>query len=319
MSLIETHISWVLVGEERVYKFKKPLRFDWLDTTTIARRKDMCERELRLNRRCSTGIYERVEPVRESGGALYLGRPEGRIVDWCLIMKRMPQGKQLDRLLRLGMVNNLQIFQLARKIAGCHLASTIINKPFDRQRQQHLFADLRAAQKTPGLEPYWHQLINQGIEASDAFLRKHEADFQRRAAAGWVRDLHGDLHAANIFMLEDPVLFDCLEFSDDLRQIDVLDEIAFLCMDIESFGRPDLASQLLGNYLQNLPAMQTEDWPVFLYYQSYRANVRAKVHSLHLQQAGWSDTQQRVHRERMESYLHAMMHFMAMLSDPIPG
>lgn len=102
-----------------------------------------------------------------------------------------------------------------------------------------------------------------------------------RTAKGFARDGHGDLHTGNIFLLDTPQPFDCIEFNDDIRQIDVLNDIAFLCMDLEAFERKDLSERFLHSYLRLFPARETEeDNQLFLYYKSYRANVRAKINSL---------------------------------------
>ena len=100
----------------------------------------------------------------------------------------------------------------------------------------------------------------------------------RRKAAGYIRDVHGDLHTGNVFLYRDPVLFDCIEFNDDMRRIDILDEVAFLCMDLESYGRSDLSDQFYKDYVEfsGIPVTKDTDI-VFRYFKLYRANIRAKV------------------------------------------
>lgn len=100
-----------------------------------------------------------------------------------------------------------------------------------------------------------------------------------------MRDVHGDLHSGNIFLYREPVLFDCIEFNDQYRQIDVLYEIAFLCMELEFFGKKSLSAYLLKQYLKRFPCVESpEDKKIFTYYKCLRANVRAKVIALHLRQ-----------------------------------
>ncbi len=109
---------------------------------------------------------------------------------------------------------------------------------------------------------------------------------EERKAAGFVIDGHGDLHCRNIFMLDPPVIFDCIEFSEELRTLDMLNETAFLCMDLERFGRRDLASEFMYTYNAATGVIECNaDQQLFLYYKMYRANVRMKVHSLHLLEA----------------------------------
>jgi aminoglycoside phosphotransferase family enzyme len=125
------------------------------------------------------------------------------------------------------------------------------------------------------------ELISQAIEISNSFIKKHATRLEYRLKEGFFRDCHGDLHSRNIFLLPSPQPFDCIEFNDDLRQIDVLNEVAFLCMDLDVFGRQDLSALFMDEYNKHFPAMKTAgDRSLFIYYKSYRANIRAKVNSL---------------------------------------
>jgi uncharacterized protein len=124
-------------------------------------------------------------------------------------------------------------------------------------------------------------MIDRAIASSDAFIERHKELFTTRLERGFYRDCHGDLHARNIFLLPDPQPFDCIEFNDEYRQIDVLNEVAFLCMDLEAFAKQELADQFLRDYNHFFPAIRTDEHRrLFLYYKSYRANIRAKVSSL---------------------------------------
>ncbi|HUZ58421.1 MAG TPA: hypothetical protein VMU83_06540 [Hanamia sp.] len=124
-------------------------------------------------------------------------------------------------------------------------------------------------------------MIDDAIEFSNQFLNKNKKLIAERLSNGLYRDCHGDLHSRNIFLLPEPVPFDCIEFNDDFRQIDVLNEVVFLCMDLDAFDRKDLSELFLTYYNQFFPAMKTaEERNLFIYYKSYRANIRAKVNSL---------------------------------------
>ena len=129
-------------------------------------------------------------------------------------------------------------------------------------------------------------VISDAIKFSDHFLDKNKGLIATRLRDGFYRDCHGDLHSRNIFLLPEPVPFDCIEFNDDFRQIDVLNELAFLCMDLDAFGREDLAALFLKYYGRSFPAMQTgKEHELFIYYKSYRANIRAKVNTLRAKSA----------------------------------
>jgi aminoglycoside phosphotransferase family enzyme len=131
----------------------------------------------------------------------------------------------------------------------------------------------------------YKEIINHAIKVSDSFIEKKDL-LAARLRDGFYRDCHGDLHSRNIFLLPAPVPFDCIEFNDDFRQIDVLNEVAFLCMDLDAFDRKDLSDLFIEDYNLSFPAIKTnEDHRLFIYYKSYRANVRAKVNSLRAKSA----------------------------------
>ncbi len=317
MPLIETHLSWVLLGEKQAYKFKKPVDFPWLDARNLEQRRFLCEQELAANKQFSPEVYLDVLPLRQSGMKVFLGPGPGTIVEWAVVMKKLDRTRQLDQLLDRGDLHLEELGPLASHLAHMHEEAARVAQRFDSQQQQLLFADLLSLKKLPGLSAWWKDLISYAVDFSEAFLLANRAQFQMRSDDGWVRELHGDLHAGNVFLTDPPVLFDCLEFHDSWRQIDVLDELAFLTMDIEAHGRPDAASQLMEGYLQRIPgAMKREDWPLFWYYQAYRANVRAKVQGLRLLQPGLSDTQRRMHQELLEAYLNMLEQRMALIKEP---
>jgi hypothetical protein len=155
--------------------------------------------------------------------------------------------------------------------------------------------------------------IKLAIEISDAFMVKNKELLHARLKAGFFRDCHGDLHSRNIFLLPEPVPFDCIEFNDDFRQIDVLNEVAFLCMDLDAFGRQDLSALFIDYYNNFFPAMKTkEDRSLFIYYKSYRANIRAKVNSLRAKSASDDDEKTKA-ISAAEKYLALMESYMRSL------
>jgi hypothetical protein len=152
--------------------------------------------------------------------------------------------------------------------------------------------------------------IDRAIDSSDAFIEKHQGLFTTRLKAGFFRDCHGDLHSRNIFLLPDPQPFDCIEFNDEYRQIDVLNEVAFLCMDLDAFGRTDLADLFLDYYNTLFPTIRREEERrLFIYYKSYRANIRAKVNSLRARSAG-NDEGRRLSLVEVAKYLALMDRYM---------
>ncbi|MFZ1785988.1 MAG: hypothetical protein WAU23_12360 [Ferruginibacter sp.] len=281
-TLVETHISWVILGDQFVYKIKKPVNYSFLNFSTPEKRKHFCEREILLNKRLTKNVYLDVQPVNKLNEQFIIGGDEGVMIDYAVRMHKLETEKQMDKLLLHNRVTASDIKNLAEKIAAFHKETTIIyDKDFMDIGEK--FNDLEAEKDfiNKELGEEYSQVIREAIAASDDFMEKHKDLLAARLSAGLFRDGHGDLHARNIFLLPEPVPFDCIEFNDDFRQIDVLNEVAFLCMDLDAIGRQDLSALFIDYYNQFFPCMKTAgEHSLFIYYKSYRANIRAKVNSL---------------------------------------
>lgn len=287
-SLIETHISWVLLTDKRVYKIRKPIRYAFLDFSTLEQRRLDCDKEVRLNRRTSPQIYLGVVPVRLGSDGVRLGVGPGEVIDHAVEMVRMPAERQMNLLVRERNVDETDMRQLARYLATFHTAAPTVDTPVSAHG---LWLDVADVLK---VEPLTEELL--GKEAAyqlrervrQANVRLHRLNdrIQYRHQNGWTRDVHGDLHTRNIFLLPEPVLFDCLEFNDHLRQIDLLNEIAFLGMDLGALGRTDLWEAFLAAYLEELPVIEDDqDRELLRFYMGYRANIRFKVAMLRVMQS----------------------------------
>ncbi len=313
--LIVTHISWVILCDRFVYKIKKPIRYSFLNFSTIEHRKYFCERELELNRRFADNIYLEVLPIHhfQFEDRYRIGGKKGSTIDYCLKMYKLDPKKQMDVLLSKNKVIASDIRNLARCIADFHKDATIIfEKNVTDAREK--FNDLLLEKEflTKNLKEDCAYRIDQAVEKSQVFLHKNEKLLEKRLRDGLFRDCHGDLHTKNIFLLPKPQPFDCIEFNDDYRQIDVLNEVAFLCMDLDALGRKDLSSIFIEHYNQLFPAIKSKnDQQLFRYYKSYRANVRAKVNCLRAKSASDEVTKGKALSEAgkylklMESYLSA--------------
>lgn len=302
VELIETHISWVLLLDEVVYKIKKPLQFSFLDFRALKDRKFYCEQELKLNQRLAPEMYRSVQPICLQGGQLIVGGREGEIVDYALEMKRMDRSRQMNFLLEAATVTPSHIRQIAEVLAGFHQKATVIKKAPDLSDLQEDFGDILRVKRfiAEVLGPGESLKIESSVLKADAFLKSYISHFKRRVAEGWVVDGHGDLHSRNIFLLEEPVIFDCIEFNEHFRQVDVLDELGFLSMDLEYYGYPKLAQLLQETYAAHNPCLQTEaDYDLLHYYKWYRANVRLKVNALDAMQHQSLSLQQ---RDTLSSY-----------------
>ncbi|MDN3670533.1 hypothetical protein QWY93_14515 [Echinicola jeungdonensis] len=280
--LVETHISWVILGQDYAFKIKKPFKLNFLDYSTLSLRKKFCELELLLNGRFSN-IYLDVLPIYQNGGKWNIGKGEGNLRDYAVRMKRLDGNKRMDQLLETGKIKDFQIKELAKEIAQIHQNSPVIETPFELSKTKEFFNDIESIdvylKKKFGNE--YNGWIEKGIEWSNEFLEKNEKRFRERIKEGYQRDLHGDLHSGNIFLEEKPVIFDCIEFEEKFRQIDILYELAFLCMDLESFNEIDRAELFLSTYKSFYNPFKLEkDKELFFYYKCLRANIRAKVQVL---------------------------------------
>ena len=284
-SLIETHISWIILTKQYAFKIKKPVVFDFLDFSTIELRKYYCEEECRLNKRLTSDMYLQVLPVGKNG----IGDEGSYPVDYAVQMRRMENTREMHLLLNAHHVNTGDMEALARLLVPFHQQHRLPpHFAYSVEESVRDFGDLfhvEDALSTYHL-PNFHR-FEAWKEEVPAFLRQHSGRFQERIAAGWWVEGHGDLHSRNIFLppQQPPVIFDCIEFNRHFRCMDVLDELAFLCMDLEMHKRADLARAFLNSYKSLWNCFEVpEDTCIFNYFKAYRANVRLKVAILSQQQ-----------------------------------
>jgi hypothetical protein len=286
----QSHISYVFLAGPCVYKIKKPVRFVFLDYSTIDKRRHFCKEEVRLNRRLAPDVYLGVVPILESEGSFMLGEGlatacSGRTVEYAVKMLRLPQERMLDSLIAEGGVGKTEMERLAAKLvrfhaeAGTEQAIVYGSPAAIWQKWSDSFGET---------EPFVGWLISAGqyraiAEFSAAFHRGHEALFVERALRGRVCEGHGDLRAEHVCLTDGIVIFDCIEFNAGLRTCDVSSELAFLAMDLDFLGAPALADVLVREYQEG---SRDEALPILLpYYKCYRAYVRGKVESLKSREA----------------------------------
>lgn len=273
---IDTHGAVVLLAGERAYKLKRAVRFSFMDFSTLALREAALRRELELNRRTAPMLYRRVLPVtREPDGSLALDG-DGRPAEWLLKMLRFPASAQLDRVAARGELTEDLVEALATTVFEFH-ATAEIRRDRGGYTAMREVAEGNAGDLT-SLVP--EVLDADHVEAlnlaTSELLDASAALLERRRLAGRVRHCHGDLHLANIVLLDRrPVLFDCLEFDPDLASIDVFYDLAFLVMDLVERGLTDRARLLLQTYGD----LGRDDigqalLPLFI---AIRATIRAKV------------------------------------------
>lgn len=299
--LVETHISWVILTPDFAFKIKKPVTFGFLDFGTLEKRRFYCHEELRLNRRLAPDLYLGVLPIAEKNGALAIGAAENTPLDYALQMRRMDNCRQMDILLAAGLVAAGHLAELAAVLVPFHRASVLKNPPECHPATYWAdFAELYrfGADIAKHLGPVATDTLQRWRSSIPEFLELHEPRLQERARQGFWVDGHGDLHARNIMLLDDgPVVFDGIEFNAHFRQNDILNELAFLCMDLEARGHAELAEAFLQAYRQIWEVMpQPEDSELFRFFKAYRANVRLKVALIELRQHQFPELEAQVQR-----------------------
>lgn len=272
--LVQTHISWVLLAGEFAWKIKKPVRFGFLDFSTLAARRHFCLEELRLNRRLAPGLYLSVEPVRGDPASPHFGGG-GEDLEYAVKMQRMPDGALASEQLAQGLLTADDLTRWAQKLAAFHReAVTPPPEAMHASPERIVAAALGPLASLPAGEP-----AAQGVDLARWFEAQAPALaplWIARRAHSRIRECHGDLHLDNLVRLGGELTaFDGIEFDDGLRFIDVLSDAAFLAMDLQAHRRPDLAITFLNAYLE-----VTGDYdglPVLRFYMVYRAVVRAMV------------------------------------------
>jgi len=285
----ETHISFVLLCNAHVIKFKKPVTFDFLDFSTLELRKHFCNEEVRLNNRLSQGVYLGVEPLSLVQGRYILG-DSSHVIDYGVRMKRMPSARRMDLLLKRKEVTSAHMDQLASQLVRFHKHAKRFPGVNGVDEAQILDLIHYENEAVTWLGRAYGDMIRQFCDFSQSYLNENKVFIRERADLEFTRECHGDLHTRNIFLLQEPVIFDCVEFSESLRNIDLLSEIAFLCMDLEDRGAQDLASHFFKSYNDQFTICRnSKDFDFFLFLKSYRANVRAKITLLALRNSDQSD------------------------------
>jgi aminoglycoside phosphotransferase family enzyme len=277
----ETHMSWVFFAGERVFKLKKPVRYPFLDFSTLALRQHYAAEEVRLNRRLAPEVYlgVRALTLREDGG-LALGA-SGRTVDWLVEMRRLPDDRFLDRMIEAGGATPAVIARIAETLAGFYRA--LPPAAIEPRGYSARFAAEQAETARVLADPYYQfdgARIARLVGDMAAALEAVRPAMERRVAAGRIVEGHGDLRPEHVCMTEPPAIIDCLEFSPALRSVDPFEEIVFLGLECERLGGSWVFPELLGHLsgaLDDRPPME-----LLRFHWRYRAMLRARLALLHL-------------------------------------
>ncbi len=272
--VLDTHISWVVLTGHFAYKIKKPIKLAFLDYSTLEMRKHYCELELELNRRWAPELYLDVVPVCGSFEAPVVGG-DGTPIEYALRMKQFPQSAQLDAQLAAGLLVNKDMVDLAETVARIHAEIPVCNAPgpdaFLAAIRGQMLDNFDYLQESTREDDVQRLLswTRQGLDDHGDLLRA-------RFESGLVRECHGDLHLRNLVRLSSGVTpYDCVEFSVELRSIDVISDVSFLVMDLVARGEQQLAYAFINRYLEC--SGDYAGVTVLGLYVVYHALIRAKI------------------------------------------
>jgi aminoglycoside phosphotransferase family enzyme len=282
-------MAYVFLTDERAYKLKKSVKFDFLDFSTVALRRHVCEEEVRLNRRLAPDVYLGTVPlVRDARGALHVGmKPESAPIDWLVKMRRLPSDRMLDQVIRARGPRRHEVAALSVLLVTFYRGAprvSISHEAYVDRLDSAIATDVRDLGA-------WHNdlpisLIRSVGSALRGRLLRERRSFGRRAAH--IVEAHGDLRPEHICLTDPPVIIDCLEFRRDFRILDPLDELAFLGMECERLGDVTTGPTLLRLYEEgtcdHAERMLTE------FYAAMRALLRAKLAIWHLRDGASADS-----------------------------
>lgn len=308
LQFVQTHGSLVVIAKPYVYKIKKPVDFGFMDYSTLALRKLNLDRELSYNEQLAPGVYLEVKPLYVNSGKL--SWTDGELVEWVLVMRYLPHKWFLDQRIQRGDIDSRHIDQIGQ------ILSKFYSQPVNQSSNKGSIAYLRTAIRNNFrfTKPFADDLVPGFVHAS---LRHHaqlgflklRGILNNRMQHAW-RWCHGDLHLDHIHVKPKAIrIYDCIEFNDGLRWIDMANDLAFLAMDLDYYRRSDLARHLIrkaSSQLNDATMPQVVD-----FYKTYRAMVRAKVESLQVYSSGAAekDIENNEKRRRAESYFRLALDY----------
>lgn len=279
----ETHMSWVFLTEHHAYKLKKPVRYDFLDFSTLEKRRADCEEEVRLNRRLAPDVYLGIVALTvDARGSLRLDG-DGEAVEWLVKMRRLPAAHMLDECIRAGHVDPAALQRVALRLSGFYRQCPPALSDAGAYRAR--LADAIELNRRELARPEFGlpaATIGAAHAALTAFLADDAALLDARVSAGRIVEGHGDLRPEHICLEPEPAIIDCLEFNREFRIVDPADELAFLAVECACLGAPEIGEQLLAACLTAMgdapPAR------LLTFYKLFRATMRARLAIWHVQE-----------------------------------
>ena len=282
VEMLQTHISYLFIAGEYVYKVKKPVNFGFLDYSTLEKRKFYCGQEIKLNSRLSPEIYLGVSEIVSDKSILSLDG-KGEIEEYAIKMSRLPPDMMMDRMIFDKRIDKAIIKKIADKIAAFH-QSADVNSDISK------FGDIEIILKNANenflqtdkfigisLTQDEYNLIK---DFSYKFIDNNKPILKKRVDENKIKDCHGDLRTEHICISDKIYIFDCIEFNDRFRYGDVASEVAFLAMDLDFLGEDTLSRYFVDSYIEI--SGDTDIYKIINFYKCYRAYVRGKVESFQL-------------------------------------
>lgn len=280
VEVLETHMAWVFLAGDLVYKLKKPVRFSYLDYSTIDRRERACRTEFRVNRRTAGTIYLGVVPLVLSPAGLSIGG-QGPVVDWLLMMRRLPKAGNLAAAIAAQRLRPVEVDRIARALAAFYAAAPpVILQP---GRQSALWERALSFNRRILLDRRCglpHGPVERVIRVLRRFLLLHGNRLANRARRHRIVDAHGDLRPDHIWLCGAVTFIDRLEFSAVLRALDPLDELAFLDVECRRMGADWIGARLRRRLAHRLGEHPADG--LFGFYRCFRALMRARIAIAHL-------------------------------------
>jgi aminoglycoside phosphotransferase family enzyme len=277
----ETHMSWVFLADGYAYKLKKPVRYDFLDFSTLEARRVSCEAELQLNRRLAPDVYLDVIPLtQDAAGRLHVGYG-GEIVDWLVKMRRLPADGTLQDTIARQSVQKEDIHRLVAKLAAFYADAETVSIAA-RDYRQGIEQDVHNTHAEL-CRPLFQQQVDVVDDIAErllSFLCQHGDLLEQRARSGKIVDGHGDLRPEHVYLGEKLLVIDCIEFKRDFRIVDPVDELSYLVMECERLGAEFMHEWIFPLY-RELSNDKFDD-ALVTFYKAYRAYVRAKIAIWHL-------------------------------------
>jgi aminoglycoside phosphotransferase family enzyme/predicted kinase len=316
--LIQTHASFVFVAPPFVFKVKKPVNFGFLNYSTLEKRRHFCEREVALNRRLCPEVYLEVVPISVKNGRLTFGAGAGA-VEYAVKMRKLSEAGFLDKLVKRDEVVPGDLDRVARVLKQFYQAQEPSGgiAAWGQMDRLRISTDENYRQVRPFIGHTISRLAFETIRFyTSQFYRCHAGLFAARVRQKWIRDCHGDLHLEHIHVTPRAVhIYDCIEFNDRFRYIDVANDVAFLAMDLDYEGRPDLARYFVR---QMASALHDDDLPRLMdFYKCYRAFVRGKVESLHSIAHAAPETERQASAERARRYFRLALQYAVAGTQPL--